>query len=280
MKKRFIVLPIILMSGMCLSETETEPAANNLETARPLVYCVAPLNNNTGDEQYDALAEGFADMLIATLAGWENVTIVERQRLDEVLKEQKLSLLGLIDPATAVRVGEILKADRILVGGIAKPKEKLVINVHTYEIETARLITSVQAQGKTKDIFPLTNNLVSELCKGLNVEPRPVDPNDIDKNPNASLHFIRGLGFYYAGDFDNAIVEFMKTQDLDLTSDKAGYWMAICFMNTQEYGHALIELEAMLDRFPKSPLRRDAQKKIVICEKRGLAQQKEQEKST
>jgi outer membrane protein assembly factor BamD (BamD/ComL family) len=47
--------------------------------------------------------------------------------------------------------------------------------------------------------------------------------------------------------------------------------MAICFMNTEEYGHALIELQALLDRFPKSPLRQDAQKKMVICKEHATA---------
>jgi TolB-like protein len=246
----------------------------------PSVICISPLNNNTGDKQYDALAEGFADMLAATLSEQKTVKVVERQRLRELLKEQKLSLLGLTDPATAVKVGRFLKADRILVGGITKPKEKLIVNVHTYETETARLISSVQTQGKATDIFPFINNLVDDLCRGLNVELKPIEPNDIDKSPNASLHFIRGLGFYYAGNIDNAIVEFMKTQDLDPTSDKAGYWVAICFMNTEEYRHALIELETLLDRFPKSPLRRDTQKKIIVCKKRILRQQREPEKST
>ncbi|MGD8566448.1 MAG: hypothetical protein PVF96_08880 [Candidatus Bathyarchaeota archaeon] len=134
-----------------------------------------------------------------------------------------------------------------------------------YEIETTRLVTSGQIQGKPEEIVSATYNLVNKLCKKLNLYLKPIDPNDIDKNPNASLHFIRGLGFYYSGNFDNAIVEFMKTQDLDSTSDKAVYWMALCFMEANEHKHALIELEDLLVRFPKSSLRQDTQEKITIC---------------
>lgn len=231
------------------------------------IVCVAPLSNNTEDKQYDALAEGFADMLIAALSQQEKVKVVERQRLRELLKEQKLSLLGLTNPATAVKVGKLLEADRIFVGGITNPKEKFIINVHAYEIETARLVTSEQIQSRPEEIVPATYNLVNKLCKKLNLQLKPIDPNDIDENPNASLHFIRGLSFYYSGNFDNAIVEFMKTQDLDPTSDKAGYWMALCYMEAKEYRHALIELKVLLDRFPKSSLQQDTQEKITICKK-------------
>lgn len=239
----------------------------------PSVICIAPLNNNTGNKQYDALAEGFADILATTLSEQKAVKVVERQRLRELLREQKLSLLGLTDPVTAVKVGKLLKADRIFVGGITKPKETFIINVHAYEIETARLVTSEQIQGKPEEIVSATYNLVNKLCQKLNLQLKPIDPNDIDKNPNASLHFIRGLGFYYSGNFDNAIVEFMKTQDLDSTSDKAGYWMALCFMEVNEYRHALIELEDLLVRFPKSSLRRDTQEKMTICKKHIKSEQ-------
>lgn len=231
------------------------------------VICIAPLNNNTGNKQYDALAEGFSDMLATTLSERKAVKVVERQRLNDLLKEQKLSLFGLTDSATAVKVGKLLKADRIFVGGITKPKDIFIINVHAYEIETARLVTSEQIQGKPEEIVTATYNLVNKLCKKLNLQLKPIDPNDIDKNPNASLHFIRGLGFYYSGNFDNAIVEFMKTQDLDPTLDKAGYWTALCFMEANEYKHALIELEDLLVRFPKSSLRQDTQEKITVCKK-------------
>jgi TolB-like protein len=243
--------------------------------------CIAPLNNNTGDKQYDALAEGFADMLVAALAGQENITVVERQRLREVLKEQKLTLLGLTAPATAVRVGRILKADRMLVGGITRPKEELVINVHAYQIQTARLITSVQAQGKTGDIFQLANNLVGRLCKGLNVQLKPVDPNDVDKNPNASLHFIRGLGFYYVGHLDHAIVEFMKTVHYESTHTKARLWTAKVYIQTKEYTHARIELNEIIKDFPKSEQAAPARKLLQECEehlKTAEAQENKQER--
>jgi TolB-like protein len=229
------------------------------------VLSIAPLQNNTGNEQYDALAEGFADMLVAAFSEQESVKVVERQRFKDLLKEHKLSLMGLEDPVNAVKVGKLLKADQIIVGGISKPKDVLVINVHAYEIDTARLVASEQIQVQPTELVPALYSLGNRLNHKLNLQLRPIDPNDIDKNPNASVHFIWGLGFYYVGKYDNAIVEFMKTQDLDPTSDKAGYWMALCFMETREYKHALIELEDVLKRFPDSSLRKGMLGKKKLC---------------
>jgi len=251
------------MIGALLSCSIISPG--EITEASESVICIAPLNNNTGDRQYDALAEGFADMLAATLSKQKDVKLVERHRLRDLLKEQKISLLGLTDPVTAIKVGKLLKADRICVGGITKPKENFIINVHAYEIDTARLVTSEQVQGKPTEIVSATYGLVNKLCKNLNVQLEPIDPNDIDKNPNASLHFMRGLGFYYAANYDRAIVGFMKVQDLDPSSEKAGYWMALCFMKTEEYEHALIELGALQEKYPKSSLLTETQKLIDEC---------------
>jgi TolB-like protein len=262
--KIFLLFQFIFIGGFCFCEFVDAADAENQYCS---VICIAPLSNNTGDKQYDALAEGFADILAATLSEQKTVKVVERQRLNNLLVEQNLSLLGLTDSATAVKVGKLLKADHIFVGGIAKPEKIFIINVHAYEIETARLVASEQVQGKPEEIVPATYDLVNKLCEKLNLPLKPIDPNDIDKNPNASIHFIRGLGFYYSGNFDNAIVEFIKTQDLDPASDKAGYWMALCFMETGEYKHALIELEGLLARFPESPLRQDTQEKMNVCKK-------------
>lgn len=250
------VLASLLLYSVGVAETKNSP---------PSIMCIASLNNNTGDKQYNALAEGFADMLTATLSEQKNVKIVERQRLRDLLKEQKLSLLGLTDPATAVKVGKLLKADRIFVGGITKPKEKFIINVHAYEIDTARLVSSEQIQSKPAEIVTATYNLVNKLCKNLNLQLKPIDPNDIDKNPNASLHFMKGLGFFYAANYDRAIMQFMKTVDCDPLHTKARLWMAKAYMQTKEYAHAEIELKKIINDFPKCPEVSLAKSLLVQC---------------
>lgn len=241
-------------------------------SSAPSTICVAPLNNNTGDDRYDALAESFADVLAVTLGDLANVTVVERQLLRKVLAEQQLSLAALTDPATAAKVGKILKADRILIGGITKLKDRLVVSVHVCEIQTSQLVTTVQAQGKATNLAPVINDLVGQLGKRLDVKLKPIDSKDLDKNPNASLHFMRGLGYYYAGHYDRAIMEFMKTQNMNPLSDKAGYFMALCFTKTGEFDHARIELSKLTKQFPRSPLRGKAQRLIDTCKKHTATQ--------
>ncbi len=47
-------------------------------------------------------------------------TVIERKRLQDVMKEQGLGLSGAIDPTTAVKVGKLLGVELILTGDITK----------------------------------------------------------------------------------------------------------------------------------------------------------------
>lgn len=51
------------------------------------------------------------------VAGW---SVLERQQLTRVVQEQDLQATDLVDPATAVRVGELVGADGIIVGEVAQ----------------------------------------------------------------------------------------------------------------------------------------------------------------
>src|SRR4051794_25260863 len=54
---------------------------------------------------------GLLDLAQAELAREDRLQLLERQRVDRVLREQHLSLSGLVDASTAVKVGELLAAD-------------------------------------------------------------------------------------------------------------------------------------------------------------------------
>lgn len=234
---------MLMYSNYCFS---------NVSDLNSLTLCITPLSNNTGSKEYDAFAEGFSDLLTAALSDHKNIQIVDRQNLDQILKEQKLSLTDLIHPETALKIGRLLKADSIIIGGMTKPKEDFIINVHVYEIETSRLIISKMIQSKTDEIaeqtYVLANNLFEKSVSTL----EPLDPNDIDKAPTASLHFMRGLGCFYTSDYNRSIVHFMKAVSCDEQYVKARLWMAKAYVENKEYEHARIELQKVIDHFPKT----------------------------
>ncbi len=240
---------------------------------KPLILIITPISNNTGNSEYDALAEALSDMLSVSLGEQRdakvNIKVVERQLLRKVLTEQKLTLMALTDPKNAARVGKLLDADRILIGGILRLKNELVMNLQVYDIESARLITAARAQGKEANLVRIINEVVENLGKGLKLPAKPLKEKNIDKTPKVSLHFMRGLGFYYSGNYDAAIVEFMKARNLDPASQNIPYWTGLSFMKTGQMDHALIEFQNLMHPKKQSPLspslRQEIQKLILKC---------------
>ena len=250
----------------CAAEKQISQKLKDREET--LVYCIAPLANNTGDTRFEPLAEGFADVLVSALSNEKEIRIVEREKLSRLMNEQKLSLRALTRQKNAVKVGRVLRADRIIIGGIIKPKDKLIVNLHVYEITTARLITSVQAQSTEDSIFALSVVLIDRLGKGLSIRLKPIATDRTDDNPEASLSFIRGLGYYYSGDFDRAVISFMKAVNSRADYVNASFWTARSFIEAREYDHAVVELQHIVDNNPDTKIGADALKLLEICRNR------------
>jgi len=66
------------------------------------------------------LGRAAADQLVTQLVQSGKFSVIERDKLELVLKEQSLSASGAIDPKTAVRLGKLLGVQLILTGSITK----------------------------------------------------------------------------------------------------------------------------------------------------------------
>lgn len=69
-----------------------------------------------GDPEYRVMAKGIAAMVIADLAKVPGLKVLERERVQQIVDELKLSESGLVDPGTAVRTGRLMRAERVIVG--------------------------------------------------------------------------------------------------------------------------------------------------------------------
>ncbi len=219
-------------------------------SVRAETLCIAPLSNHTADKKWDAVAIGFSDLLAMQLARHNNIRVVERERLMELLKEQTIALRGLQSPQTAIQVGRLLAADRLVTGGLLQSDNQLTIVVHVFDIGSSRLVTSIRETDTPEHLLPLSLRLAERIRQTLHVELAPVDPHNTDPNPMANLHFMRGLGLYYGGNRDRAIVAFMKTHQLDPQHHQSVYFMALSYFEEQEYAHAKIEFERYLRLAP------------------------------
>lgn len=66
----------------------------------------------------DPYAKYATEKLTHEIVSEGELTVIERSRIDQVLKEQSLSLTGAVDSGTAARIGKILSVDAVIIGTI------------------------------------------------------------------------------------------------------------------------------------------------------------------
>jgi len=122
MKKR-IMLAVMVLIGLIFSGCAQKVGMKALEPAS--VDRVAYTKKVTvTDFRNDRV--GLSNKIEANLAGFriddkKYFTMISRNDFDKILKEQRLQNSGLVDPATATQVGELIGAQAIISGNVGRP---------------------------------------------------------------------------------------------------------------------------------------------------------------
>jgi curli biogenesis system outer membrane secretion channel CsgG len=113
-------------------------------------------------------ASGVSDMLVTQLVESGRYTVIERSRIDAVIKEQNLGASGRVDASTAAQIGQILGVDVVIIGSITQfdlqKKQSggsfiivnttstqtdafVKLNVRAINTTTAEIVTTAQGEG-------------------------------------------------------------------------------------------------------------------------------------
>jgi adenylate cyclase len=186
---------------------------------------VLPFENLTKQTQNDWIGKGIADSLTQSLSCVSAIRIIERAQLGQVMQEQELSLTGIIDDKSAVQVGKLLSANKLLSGSFQISKNTILINARIIDAETGEVDKSkiVSVSGDIGKIFDLYEQLSVFLIDRLNVTSAESEKQKISQSLKTtsslkayeeyskgreSLLQYTGAGYKQAAEhFDNAILE-------------------------------------------------------------------------
>lgn len=101
------------------------------------------------------------ELLTQSLLSEKGVNIVEREILDKLLEELKLSASELADPSTSLKLGRILSARVIVTGSIIAGKDGQTIMLRLIDTETTAIRKTVSAEAPKKEIDRETVNEIS-----------------------------------------------------------------------------------------------------------------------
>ena len=122
-----VSLGILLLTSVCVPATIT-PAASSVtnlqaQATQKKRIVVMDFDYGTTNSYYNSYrgvgaAKGISELLVNELVNNGTYTVVDRSKLEQVLKQQNRS--GAVDAATAVEIGKQLGVDAVLIGTITR----------------------------------------------------------------------------------------------------------------------------------------------------------------
>ncbi len=136
----------------------------------PISLAVTPFTNHSGETRFDPLGKGLSDMLITDLSSVTSLQLLERERIQAVLDEMKLSQTEFVDPSTAQKMGRGLGASHLLTGAFLAISPKIRIDARMVEVETGKVIKAWAVEGESADFFVLEKDLAGRIVEGLEIK--------------------------------------------------------------------------------------------------------------
>jgi len=155
-------IALALVVNVTLAEA---PDAQATQPAKPPTLAVLNFQSNLAEPPNSG--ELIAEITSVRLGAIGDIRVVERQDIEKIIAEQKLSLAGLVSESEAIKVGKLLGAQLLLTGRVTS------IGQNTYTI--CRVISSETSQVKGLVVsFPqnatmetMLDKTVSELANAL-----------------------------------------------------------------------------------------------------------------
>lgn len=112
---------------------------------------------------------GIPAMLTTDLEQTSLFNIVERLRLNDILREHEMQQAGLIDPETALAVGKLATAEYLLSGTFMVVGQELRIHVQIFSVQGEILLGSAYAKGRVDQFFLVEKEIFTKVTRVLKV---------------------------------------------------------------------------------------------------------------
>ncbi|HMG53143.1 MAG TPA: CsgG/HfaB family protein [Kofleriaceae bacterium] len=145
--------------AVCLAATAVAAA----DPPAPPTVAIVYFDYTGKTAELEVLRKGLAQMLISDLSGSDAIRVVERDRLEDILGELKLQGSAKIDPQSAVKLGKLLGARYLVLGGYFDLQDVLRVDARIVEVETGRVVKSFGTNGKPGDFLPVEQKVAADL---------------------------------------------------------------------------------------------------------------------
>jgi hypothetical protein len=178
-----------------------------------------------GDGIPKGTANNVSELLRVEMVKTNKYIIIERTRMDAILKEQGFQQTGCTDETCAVKIGKILSANKIMIGNVMKLQDMFVITSRIVDVETGSIELAEKESAKSeKDLYNAVQTLARNLTES--IEERPVksaanpvtDPKTKDAINKLQKYEPLPFSVSYGGWLTTAVIDEYSSGSSDLMS--------------------------------------------------------------
>lgn len=125
----------------------------------------------------------FQDNFIHQLLQLNRFQLIEREMLEQILQEQKISRSRLIDRPTAVRLGRLAAAQAIVAGSMVETRTGIEVIGRVIDSETSEILATSDAYGEEKSVVGL-KHLAKVMALKIHREFPLTDGTIVDREGN------------------------------------------------------------------------------------------------
>jgi tetratricopeptide (TPR) repeat protein/TolB-like protein len=272
----------LLVAGVTLGAVFPPAAAAQEPAAAPIRVLVMPFENVKGTRSIVWLGEGASVLLTDDLAalGRSAITRAERRQAFDRLQVPPSAVLT---NATALRVGQLVGAARVVIGTVQLDGEQLVAHARSVALETGRIEANVTERGPVADMFAIFERVAAGLvgrpgaaAAALKVDRPSVAAFEsfvkgvLAETPGTSIKYLNAalasyprydrvrLALWEAyvdqGDHARALAAVQPVPASSSWARRARFLAGVSQINLQKYDDAFATYKALADQQPTAPV--------------------------
>ncbi len=157
-------------------------------SARPLPLPLPPphslailrFDNLSPDPRLDWLGQSLSEMMAHDLIQWPALSVVAREDLGPILREQWLQHQGFSSTSPPVNPGKIQGVRYLVRGGFHSNKGILKVDLQVVDVETGEFVSALSAQGLQEDLPQIEYDLVIQLLNLFGARSELKEPISLD----------------------------------------------------------------------------------------------------
>ncbi len=126
---------------------------------------VLPFQNNA-NENMAFMSQGLSDMFITSFSQDPSITVIERSRIQTLMSEMELSLTGIVDESSAIELGKLLGANKMVMGSFMQLGSEIRIDARVVDVELGSVIPGASRAGTAVGLENI-DNVVDDISSAM-----------------------------------------------------------------------------------------------------------------